>query len=193
MKVAFLDRDGVINKEVNYLYEKEKFEFTFRCVDALRILNSIGYKIIIVTNQAGIAKGYYSEQEYRDFTSWYLDLLKANNIEILDIFYCPHHPDGNIAAYSKVCLCRKPKPGLILSALKKYDIDLSKSILVGDKISDIKAGLAVGIEDLFLVRSGHPLPKYTEFKIGVSNNLFEVAKSLIETQSSNFRKSIFNF
>ena len=155
MKVAFLDRDGVINEEVNYLHQKSEFRYTHRCIEALQILKNEGFQIIIVTNQAGIAKGYFSITQYHSLMRFILNDLLENGINILDVFFCPHHEEGVIPEYSKKCFCRKPKPGLFLNAISKYNINLSESFVVGDKVSDIEAGRAAGLKKLFLVKTGH--------------------------------------
>ncbi|MDE1474595.1 HAD family hydrolase [Xenorhabdus bovienii] len=178
IKVAFLDRDGVINKEVNYLHKIEDFEYTSRCITGLKKIRDLGYKIIIITNQSGIARDYYSEKEYQLLTDWYRNDLKEKGIDILDIFHCPHHPDGIVPELSKECYCRKPSPGMIEQARKKYSIDIKSSILVGDKNSDIHAGEHAGIPRCFLVKTGHPTPEPTENAI-LSNNLLTISK-LIE-------------
>lgn len=170
MKIAFLDRDGVINKEKNYLYKREDWEYTYNCIDGLRALSSLGFKFIVITNQAGIARGYYSEEDYQKLTDWYVSDLDDKGISILEVFHCPHHPNGKVDKLSMVCDCRKPSPGLLHAALKKYDIDKAESILIGDKTSDIEAGVAWGIPEgnAFLVKTGHELPQHK-----ILNNVFQ--------------------
>lgn len=158
MKVAFLDRDGVINKEVNYLYKIEDFEFTKNCISGMKRFIAHGYKIIIVTNQAGIAKGYYTLSDYDKLTKWYRGILKLQGIDILDIYYCPHHPDGIVPEYRCDCSCRKPNTGMFESAARDYSIDLKQSFIVGDKLGDVEAGLKFGLGRVFLVETGHQIP-----------------------------------
>lgn len=179
MKVAFLDRDGVINQEVNYLHEINKFEYTYKCIDGLKMLIKLGFRLIIITNQAGIAKGLFTERDYYSLTDWYLNDLKNNDIDILDVYHCPHHNEGIVKSLSIDCECRKPKPGMINSAIKKYDIDLSSSILIGDKISDIMAGINAGIKKQYLVKSGH-IFDYDDIPsdVCVEEDLYHVAKRL---------------
>lgn len=157
MKIAFLDRDGVINKEVNYLYKIDDFEFTQNCIIGLKRLIEHGYQIIIVTNQAGIARGYYTEHDYVVLTSWYRSELLKLGIKILDIFYCPHHPEGSVAEFSFECSCRKPNIGMLELASKKYQIDMEESILIGDKESDLLCGTEFGLKKVFMVETGHPI------------------------------------
>ena len=148
MKVIFLDRDGVINKEVGYLHKIEDFEFINGVFDACQYFQSLGYQIIIVTNQSGIERGYYTKDDFHIVTDWMLRQFKYHGIEILDIFYCPHGPESG-------CDCRKPKAGMFVQANIKYHIDMLNSWMIGDKEADIKAANAAGILNTVLVKSGH--------------------------------------
>lgn len=177
-KVAFLDRDGVINKEINYLNKIRDFEYTVNCIEGLLLLISKGYEIVIITNQAGIAKGIFSLQDYNRLTDWMLSNLLTYGIRILECVYCPHHPDGIVEEYSKDCKCRKPKSGMIDYAICKYKVDLESSILIGDKISDIQAGQNAGLNNLFLVSSGHYLDSELYVKNKVYSSILEIAQHL---------------
>ena len=148
IKTIFLDRDGVINKEINYLHKIDDFEFINGIFDACLYFQSLGYEIIIITNQSGISRGYYTLSDYQKITQWMLDQFKYNNINILDIFHCPHFPNSN-------CDCRKPKPGMFLKAKVKHNTDMEKSWLIGDKELDVIAANLAGIDNTILVRSGH--------------------------------------
>ena len=150
IKTIFLDRDGVINKERSYLYKITDFEFIDGIFDACLYFISLGYKIIIVTNQSGISRGFYSESDFKILNKWMLDQFQKKEILILDIFHCPHGPESN-------CDCRKPKPGMFLKAKNKYNINLKKSWMIGDTEADIKAASSCGIENTILVRSGHKI------------------------------------
>ena len=148
IKTIFLDRDGVINKDINYLHKIDDFEFIDGIFDVCLYFQSLGYKIIIITNQSGISRGYYNHSDYQKVTQWMLDQFRYKNINILDVFHCPHGPDST-------CDCRKPKPGMFLKAKDKHNIDMEKSWLIGDNEIDVIAANDAGIENTILVRSGH--------------------------------------
>ena len=137
MKVIFLDRDGVINKEVGYLHKIEDFDFIDGVFDACLDFQSSNYEIIIITNQSGIERGYYSEKDFHTVTDWMLDQFKDHGVSILDVFYCPHGPESS-------CDCRKPKPGMFNQAHDKHNVDMEKSWMIGDKEADIKAANSAG-------------------------------------------------
>ena len=148
IKTIFLDRDGVINKEVNYLHKIDDFEFVDGIFDTCQHFQSLGYKIIIITNQSGIYRGYYTENDYQKVTQWMLDQFKQKNINILDVFHCPHGPNST-------CDCRKPKPGMFLKAKDKHNTDMEKSWMIGDKERDTIAANSAGIDNTILIRSSH--------------------------------------
>ena len=135
-KAIFLDRDGTINVEKHYLYKKEDFEFLPGVINALKKLQQAGYKLIIITNQSGIARGYYSEKDFHILNDWMLTQLKQQGVIIAQVYYCPHLPNADVEAYRKDCYCRKPKLGLFQRAINDYHIQLSKSYAIGDKIRD---------------------------------------------------------
>jgi len=166
-KAIFLDRDGVINKEKNYLYKKEDFEFIDGVFDACRYFKKNNYQLIVVTNQSGIARGYYREEDFHRLTKWMLKQFKCQDIEILDVFFCPHGPEST-------CNCRKPKPGMLLRAKEKYKIDMKNSWMIGDKEADIGAANAAGIENTILVRTGHEIDE-------ASSNAKFILKSMQDT------------
>ena len=147
MRAAFLDRDGVINIDYGYVSNIQNFEFKEGIFELLKLLQEKGYKLFIVTNQSGIARGYYTETDFHNLMEYMINELKKRNIEITDYAYCPHHPD-----ITGECECRKPNPGMILNLAKKYNIDLANSIMIGDKQSDIKAGENAGIKKNYLVK-----------------------------------------
>lgn len=137
LKTAFLDRDGTINVDKNYLYKVEDFEFLPGVIDGLRLLRQADYQLIIVTNQSGIARGYYSEDDYLRLDRWMKDRLQAEGIEITASYYCPHLPDAAIKKYSCDCDCRKPKLAMFHQAIREHNIDVDQSIVIGDKPRDL--------------------------------------------------------
>ncbi|MEO5326949.1 MAG: D-glycero-beta-D-manno-heptose 1,7-bisphosphate 7-phosphatase [Magnetococcus sp. THC-1_WYH] len=153
----FLDRDGVINKEVNYLYKIEDFIFIPHLFDTCRLFQDAGYALIVVTNQSGIARGYYTEDDFHHLNRWMTARFLEAGIALTDVFYCPHHPNARLPQYRLQCSCRKPQPGMILEASERHQIDLSHSIMVGDKLSDIQAARQAGVGHLVLVHSGYDI------------------------------------
>lgn len=135
-KAIFLDRDGTINVEKNYLYKIEDFEFLPGVVDALKQLQQAGYMLIIITNQSGIARGYYTEKDFLKLNDWMVTQLKIQDVIIAQVYFCPHLPDAEVEEYRKDCNCRKPKLGMYQQAVTDYNIQLSKSYVIGDKIRD---------------------------------------------------------
>ena len=159
-KALFLDRDGVLNQEKNYVFRISDFEFNKNIFQLCSYFSELDYKIIIVTNQAGIARGYYSIDDFNKLTTWMLQQFKKNSIIIDDIYYCPHHPK-----FTGICNCRKPEPGLILEAKNKHNLNLYKSILIGDKQSDIQAGRNAGILNNILIKPNSINVEYIISKI----------------------------
>lgn len=144
-KALFLDRDGVINIEKDYLYKIEDFEFIDGIIDLCKHFINLNYMIVVVTNQSGIAREYYTQHEFEVLTQWMINEFMKSGVEISRVYNCPHHPD-----ISGQCDCRKPKPGMLLDAQKDFNIDLSASIMIGDKERDIEAGLNAGLKESYL-------------------------------------------
>lgn len=185
-RALFLDRDGIVNIEKNYLYKVEDFEFCPGIFELCQYFLDKEYWIFLITNQAGIAKGYYTEEDFITLNQWMLQQFTKKGITIQEAFYCPHHPKGSKPLYSIDCNCRKPKPGMLLRAAEKYSIDLKNSILIGDKESDIEAGIQAGIQANWLVKT-HPNEDYN--CLSKSNfqfsNLKEVVNYLKEYYDTN--------
>ena len=150
LKTIFLDRDGVINHEINYLHKINDFIFINGIFDACSYFNKIGFEIIVISNQSGISRGFYTSAQYEEVTRWMKLQFETKNIKILNTYHCPHSPEEN-------CNCRKPKPGLFLKARKKYNINMKKSWLIGDKEDDITAANKSGVFNTILVKSGHEI------------------------------------
>jgi len=154
---AFLDRDGVINQDRGYVYRVEDFHFIPGVLQACRALHAAGYKLIVVTNQAGIAHGYYDERAFHDITAWMSERFAEAGAPLTGVYYCPHHPNGKVARYTRECDCRKPAPGMIAQAIRDHHIDVSRSFLVGDKRSDIEAAERAGLAGKYLIEAGGSL------------------------------------
>lgn len=155
-KAAFLDRDGVINVDSGYVGRWEDFKFTPNAISLLQGLRKQGYLLIVVTNQSGIARGMFTQHEYEALTARYVAALADEGIDITAVYHCPHHPNGLIAEYTRICECRKPKPGMILQAIRDHNIDPALSILIGDSERDLEAGRAAGIGRVFGVSAEFP-------------------------------------
>jgi D-glycero-D-manno-heptose 1,7-bisphosphate phosphatase len=143
-KAIFLDRDGVINVDKGYVYKIDDFEFMKGIFDALLALQKAGYLLIIVTNQSGIGRGYFSEKAYKKLTDWMLGEFKKKDIFISKVYHCPHTPEEK-------CKCRKPMPGMLLRAIDEFNIDSNSSWMIGDKRSDMEAGKRAGVKKCLLV------------------------------------------
>lgn len=142
----FLDRDGVINKDVGYAHRPDQIEFMSQIFERCRLAHTQGKKIIIITNQSGVGRGYYSEAEFHGLMAWMKARFAEEGCPITAYYYCPHAPDAK-------CECRKPKPGMILQAAKEWDIDLAASCFMGDKETDRQAALAAGVGLFELISS----------------------------------------
>ncbi len=141
----FLDRDGVINVDHGYVYKKENFEFIDGIFELCLFAQSVGYKIIVVTNQAGIGRGYYTEHDFFLLSEWMCEKFKSKGVTITKTYFCPTHPVHGVGPYKRESLNRKPQPGMFYQAVDDFGIDLNKSMLIGDKKTDILAGLAAGV------------------------------------------------
>ena len=153
MRLIILDRDGVINEERNYVYRIEDFCFIDGIFELCRRAQELGYLLIAVTNQAGIARGYYTEADFAALTGWMLDQFTARGISMARVYHCPYHPTAGIGEYRRESFDRKPNPGMLLRAQKDFALDLHGSILVGDKSSDIEAAHAAGVGRSLLLGS----------------------------------------
>ena len=159
---VFLDRDGVINVDTGYVYEVDDFQFIDGVIDALLKLKQKGYLLVVVTNQSGIARGYFTEDQFMNLTEWMDWSLADRDVDLDGIYYCPHHPQGTVEEYRQVCDCRKPHPGMLLSAQEFLHIDMAASYMVGDKIEDMQAATAANVGTKVLVRTGKPVTPEAE-------------------------------
>ncbi|MBS3909156.1 MAG: D-glycero-beta-D-manno-heptose 1,7-bisphosphate 7-phosphatase [Actinobacteria bacterium] len=153
-KAVFIDRDGTINEEVGHLREVSRFEFYPDSARAIRILNKAAYKVVVVTNQAGVARGYFNEERVEEIHSHMRFELAKEEAWIDAIYYCVHHPEFGDENYGRACSCRKPEPGMIFQAASDLDIDLSYSYMIGDTVKDMIAGKRAGCKTI-LVTTGH--------------------------------------
>ncbi len=147
----FLDRDGVINFDSGYTHRAEEFHFIPGIFALGREACRRGLRVVVITNQAGIGRGRYDESAFASLTNWMLDRFLAEGVAIDRVYYCPHHPEAAIPGHRLACPCRKPAPGMLMAAARELGIDLSASMLVGDKAGDIEAGAAAGVGQLVLL------------------------------------------
>lgn len=169
-KAIFLDRDGVINIDKSYVYKIDDFEFVPKIFDILKYLQDLDYLLFIITNQSGIGRGYYAEEDFLKLNNWMINELEKENIFISQVEFCPHHPIEN-------CICRKPKTGMIENILKNYDLDLSNSWLIGDKLTDIECARNAKIKNTIMI----------------DNNIFDIkniSKFEYKCKDINFIKNI---
>ena len=151
-RALFLDRDGVINQEVGYLHRPEDVRWVEGIVPLCRRAQSLDYKLVVVTNQAGIARGYYTSQQFEDLMTWMRAELARDGITLDAVYHCPYHPEHGIGEYKREHEDRKPGPGMLLRAARDLGIDLSQSVMIGDRCSDITAANTAGLRQAFLMR-----------------------------------------
>jgi len=158
-RAAFLDRDGVINIDHGYVSRREDFEFVPGTLAACAQLQQWNLALVVVTNQSGIGRGLYSEDDYRRLTAWMTAEFAAAGAPLAGVYHCPHHPQALLPAFRLDCNCRKPGPGLLLAAARDLSLDLARSALFGDKSSDIEAALAAGVpQRVLLGTDGRTVP-----------------------------------
>ncbi|RKF15490.1 D-glycero-beta-D-manno-heptose 1,7-bisphosphate 7-phosphatase [Alginatibacterium sediminis] len=154
---VFLDRDGVLNVDTGYIGQVDDFVFIDGAIEALQQLKQAGWQLVLVTNQSGIARGYFSEEQFLSLTEWMDWSLADRGVDLDGIYYCPHHPQGSVVEFAIDCECRKPKTGMFEQAAKELDIDLEQSWMIGDKASDIIAAANAGIAHRVLVKSDYDI------------------------------------
>jgi D-glycero-D-manno-heptose 1,7-bisphosphate phosphatase len=178
-KAVFLDRDGVINVEKGYVHRIEEFEILPGVPQAIRLLKDAGFLVIVVTNQSGVARGYYPLETVRCLHR-HLDMELAAFGARIDAYYvCPHHPEHGIGDLKVACSCRKPMPGMLEQAAIDFGIDLSASYMIGDKSSDVGAGLAAGCRPVFLMTGSECPEEGITDGIAVFSGLLEAARAII--------------
>ena len=159
---VFIDRDGVINVDHGYVHTVDEFEYIDGVFEACKKLKDMGYLLVLVTNQAGIARGMYTEDEFLTLTEWMDWNFVDNGVEFDGIYYCPHHPTEGQGDYLQDCDCRKPKAGMFKSARDFLKIDMANSVMIGDKADDMKAAEAAEVGTKILVRTGKPVTEAGE-------------------------------
>lgn len=182
-KALFLDRDGVINLEQGYVHSEADFIFKEGIFDLCRAAQALDYLLIVVTNQAGIARGYYTEEQFLALTDWMNRQFAEQQVKITRVYYCPYHPVHGIGKYKVDSPDRKPRPGLLLRAREDLDLDLGASVLIGDAVSDIKAGMEAGVGRLILLRSPAFKSARAEIECDVAHSLDEIRSKFFPAKS----------
>lgn len=154
-KALFLDRDGIINIDHGYVYKPSEFIFTSDIFELCHRFTEQNYVLVVVTNQSGIARGLYTEEDFETLSYWMKARFQEQGLSIAGVYYCPHHPTKGSDQYRINCACRKPQPGMLLRAAKELDLDLTKSVMLGDKMSDAQAGKQAGTERQILLMSDY--------------------------------------
>lgn len=144
-RAAFLDRDGVINLDRGYVYRREQFDFVPGMLEAARRLHALGFLLVVASNQSGIGRGLYGEEEFNKLTAWMEDEFQAAGAPLAAVYFCPHHPTEARGEYRRSCDCRKPSPGMLLTAARDLKVDLTQSVMFGDKASDLQAARDAGV------------------------------------------------
>lgn len=184
-KAVFLDRDGTINVEKNYLHKIEDFEFLPGVIDGLKLLQDAGYILVIVINQSGIGRGYYTEEDFHALNEWMLRKLKEKGVVISKVYYCPHLPDAKVEKYRINCDCRKPKLGMYETAIEEFCIDLTQSWAIGDKIRDFAICEKNGCRGFLIGNSEkesiiNPIKSSIEKGIRYAVDLWQAANTIVE-------------
>ena len=148
-----LDRDGVINVDHGYVCSPERTEFVDGVFELVAAANHRGLAVVVVTNQAGIARGYYTEQDFHRYMEWVRGQFRLHDARLDAVYHCPHHPTAGVGDYLRACECRKPAPGMLLAAQRELGLDLGASLLIGDTLTDIEAGNAAGVGRSLLLGS----------------------------------------
>jgi D-glycero-D-manno-heptose 1,7-bisphosphate phosphatase len=181
VKALFLDRDGVINVEQGYVHRRDEFRFQKGIFELCRAAQGLGYLLVVVTNQAGIARGYYTESEFLALTEWMVRRFAEEGVHIARVYHCPYHPVHGVGRYRHDSPDRKPKPGMLYRAQRDLNVDLTASVLVGDKLSDIAAAGAAGVGTKILLR-----PAGAEGVEGAKKEHWYVSGSLDEIRQQFF-------
>lgn len=162
-RAVFLDKDGTLVKNIPFDVDPRKIKFLPGVIEGLKILQSSNFKLIVVTNQSGIARGFFKEKEFIEYKNYLKKLLIQNGVSVDNFFYCPHYPTGQIPKYTIDCFCRKPMPGLFIKATKELGINLTESWMIGDVLEDIEAGKKAGCKTVLVNESDGNKWKFNKF------------------------------
>lgn len=185
-KALFLDRDGVINIDHGYVCRKENFEFVEGIFDLCRQAKAQGYLLVVITNQAGIGRGYYTEEDFSELMGWVKQRFADEHAEIDAVYFCPDHPEKALGSYKKFSLDRKPGPGMLLKAAKDLNVDLETSIFIGDSVTDVYAGCAAGVGRMVFL--GDELPS-AEANVCSFNDLNSIKNQFFATEFKKIKGS----
>jgi D-glycero-D-manno-heptose 1,7-bisphosphate phosphatase len=177
-RALFLDRDGVVNEEVGYLHRVEEVRFVEGIFSLCRTAMRLGYRLVVVTNQAGIARGYYTEADFELLMAWMREALRAEGIELDAVYHCPFHPEHGVGRYKREHEDRKPGTGMLRRATREFGVELAESVMVGDRCSDIAAANSAGLRQAFLISGTERAGCGGEY-VGVES-LAEVERWLVE-------------
>jgi len=194
-KAVFIDRDGTINEEVKYLSKENNLRILPNAVEGIKLLKEAGFKVIVISNQSGVARGYFKEKDVQLINKKIKELIKQSGADIDGFYYCPHHPEAIVDKYRQVCQCRKPEPGLFLQAAAQLNINMRKSFIVGDKLSDIQMSEVLGAQAV-LVLTGYGLQereKYcSESHLAlhyIAEDLLDAARWILQQTKKNGRET----
>lgn len=153
-KAIFIDKDGTLIPDIPYNVNPALITISTHAIEGLKALQDNGYLVIVISNQSGVARGLFKEEQLADVELAIKSLLAVNGIKLHGFYYCPHHPDGTVEGYDMECACRKPQPGLLLQASKDHDVDLSQSWMIGDILNDVEAGNRAGCQTILIDNGG---------------------------------------
>ena len=190
-KAVFLDRDGTINIDKSYLYKIEDFAYQEGAKEGMKLLQEAGYLLIIITNQSGIARGYYVEEDYKRLHDWLISDLSSDGIHITEAYHCPHHPDALVKQYRKRCKCRKPEIGLFLRAAKELDIDFEQSYAIGDKMRDLQICKERGVRGFLLYSDKVNIERTEKSYIKkIKGGILEAAVQILQTETDDYNATM---
>jgi D-glycero-D-manno-heptose 1,7-bisphosphate phosphatase len=164
---AFLDRDGVLNVDHGYVHRPEQLEWVAGAPESVRLLNEAGYYVLVITNQSGVARGFFDEAAVKSFHAHMQDVLNGKGAHIDAFYYCPHHPEGSVKAFAMTCSCRKPGTGMLEQAAREWPIDISKSFFIGDKDHDMAAAAAFKVRGIKFNSRQQSLPDLVRRELAI--------------------------